>query len=209
MGANLKRVAVMILGVIVIAVGISGLVYSRAGTDPFTCMILGFSGTLGVPLTIIQPIINGLLLVVVLFAARDLIGLGTLVNMLAIGAIIDLCNPLFLRFLPADPSLLLRIVVAVVSIVVVSLGVSFYMTPTLGLAPYDIMSFIILRRSKIPFKWCRVATDLLCTVVGFLLGSDVGVGTVVTALFMGPLVVFFNRHVSIKLLGLPAEGVEV
>ena len=42
--------------------------------------------------------------------------------------------------------------------------------------------------------------DMICTLIGFLLGGIVGVGTLVTALFMGPLIEFFNLHFARPLL---------
>jgi uncharacterized membrane protein YczE len=39
--------------------------------------------------------------------------------------------------------------------------------------------------------------DLICTIIGFLLGATVGIGTVVTAFFMGPVIELFNRKISI------------
>jgi len=46
----------------------------------------------------------------------------------------------------------------------------------------------------------RILSDLVCTVVGVLLGAPAGIGTVITALFMGPLISFFRRTVSEPLL---------
>jgi len=42
----------------------------------------------------------------------------------------------------------------------------------------------------------RILSDLVCTVVGVILGAPAGIGTVITALFMGPLISFFRRTVS-------------
>ena len=41
--------------------------------------------------------------------------------------------------------------------------------------------------------------DLICIIIGFLLGSIVGIGTLITALFMGPIIAFFNKKVAIPL----------
>ena len=69
-----------------------------------------------------------------------------------------------------------------------------------GLSIIDATGFILDERSKIPYKWCRVITDVICTAIGFAFGGPVGIGTVVTAFFMGPVVTFFNTRVSEKLL---------
>lgn len=46
------------------------------------------------------------------------------------------------------------------------------------------------------FKYIRIACDLVCVLIGWLLGATVGIGTIITAFFMGPLISFFRRTVS-------------
>ena len=53
---------------------------------------------------------------------------------------------------------------------------------------------------KVKYRWCRVATDLICTLVAFLLGGPIGIGTVVTAFFMGPVISFCDHTISKKVL---------
>ncbi|MCC8080889.1 MAG: hypothetical protein LIO80_02555 [Lachnospiraceae bacterium] len=69
------------------------------------------------------------------------------------------------------------------------------------------------------FRWVRILTDAVCVVLGGLLyflaggnlselGAQIGAGTVVTALFMGPLIDFFNRRVSQPILNRGGRGNE-
>ena len=51
------------------------------------------------------------------------------------------------------------------------------------------------RAGKIALN-ARMLSDLVCTTVGVILGAPAGIGTVITALFMGPLISFFRRTVS-------------
>ena len=68
-----------------------------------------------------------------------------------------------------------------------------YFTADMGVSTYDAGSFVISGKKKWKFQFCRISSDLFCTIVGFALGATVGIGTVVTAFFMGPLIAFFNR----------------
>jgi uncharacterized membrane protein YczE len=45
----------------------------------------------------------------------------------------------------------------------------------------------------------RIATDFICVLTGGLLGATVGIGTVLTAFCMGPIIQFFNENVSMPL----------
>ncbi len=79
----------------------------------------------------------------------------------------------------------------------VCFGVALYMFCDLGSAPYDRLGVIIENYShgKIKFKWARVCLDIFSTVVGFLTGSVIGIGTVIIAFFTGPIVSFFREKV--------------
>ena len=88
------------------------------------------------------------------------------------------------------------------------LSSAFYFTADLGVSPYDAVSLIIADKWKpAPFKYCRIASDMVCVALGTILflaaGSSmaelleiVGVGTIITAFFMGPLIEFFNVHIA-------------
>ena len=78
----------------------------------------------------------------------------------------------------------------------------------MGVSPYDAVSLIMAEKWKLAsFKFCRIACDLTCVIAGVVLfllsgqsmseiGQLVGVGTIITAFFMGPLIEFFNVRVA-------------
>jgi uncharacterized membrane protein YczE len=89
---------------------------------------------------------------------------------------------------------------------------SLYMTADLGVSTYDAIAIVMAEKWKMgKFKYIRIATDVVCVVLGitlFLLGggkpseitASVGIGTILTAFFMGPLIDFFNKTVAIPML---------
>jgi uncharacterized membrane protein YczE len=105
-----------------------------------------------------------------------------------------------------------RIVLLAAAIILLCLSSSLYFTADLGVSTYDAVALIWSQRQKrIPFSICRISTDLICVVLGVLLcrlagmswaevAGSVGIGTVITAFFMGPLITWFNRNVSDPLL---------
>ena len=86
------------------------------------------------------------------------------------------------------------------------------MTADLGVSTYDAVAIVMSGKWKVAkFKYCRIMTDLVCVVVGcglFLLGGGefsqiptiAGVGTIITAFFMGPLIEYFNVKVARPML---------
>ena len=139
------------------------------------------------------------------------IGIATILNLFLLGYLTDFTEKFLVSLFP-DPSLPFRIGALIVGIVVICLAMALYMTANMGVSPYDAVSIVMSKKIKfIPFKYCRIITDIICVVGGallFVVGGGawedvptiVGVGTVITAFFMGPLVDFFNRKVAQPLL---------
>ncbi|MBP3278244.1 MAG: hypothetical protein J6M44_04720 [Butyrivibrio sp.] len=86
------------------------------------------------------------------------------------------------------------------------------MTADLGVSTYDAIAIVISGKWKIgKFKYVRICTDLVCVIAGCLLfvaaGNAIaniptiaGIGTIITAFFMGPLIEFFNEKVARPML---------
>ena len=94
------------------------------------------------------------------------------------------------------------------------LASALYFTADLGVSTYDAVSLIWSeKQSRVPFRVCRIVCDLVCVLAGTLLcraggvkiSGVVGVGTVITAFFMGPLIDFFNRRVAQPFLNGPSN----
>lgn len=91
--------------------------------------------------------------------------------------------------------------IVLIGLVIAGLGISLYQTPNVGAAPYDSLSLIMEKRiPKVSYFWCRIFTDAFSALVCFLAGGIIGIGTLVTAFGFGPVVEFFNVHLTRKLL---------
>ena len=81
-----------------------------------------------------------------------------------------------------------------------SLGISLHQTSDLGVAPYDYLALGLRDHTPLPYFCCRLFTDTLCALLAFLLGGLLGLGTLICAFCLGPLIQFFNIHVSENVL---------
>lgn len=187
-------------GVAVLAVGSAVLLSADVGVDPFTASNIGASSHLGLDLGLYQLLVNAVLLVVVVIWGRSHIGLGTVINMVMTGFFIQWFVALLDPHVPDDPGHLLQAVLFVVGIVLFTAGASAYMTAGIGTAPYDAIAPIVVDRTGALYRVVRVAQDLLFVGLAIVLGGPVGVGTVMTAFFAGPLIDFFTREVNTPLL---------
>lgn len=186
-----RRAAVTSAGVALIGIGISFCIYAGYGTDPCSCFNLGVSRRTGIPFWLWSLLCNILVLLLPLFLDRSMIGFGTIVNMTFCGIIADFLRSVYQTVLPADAGLFLRILFLLAGTLVLYAGGAMYMVPNLGIAPYDSIALLMAAHTPVRFKWCRIFCDMTAILVGWLLGSTVGVGTVLLASVGGPLMNFF------------------
>ena len=140
-------------------------------------------------------VLSGVMLVLDLFIARRYMGVATLVNMFLTGYIVDFAV-WGINTLCPNPSLWVRIAFLTVGVLVMCFASSLYMTSNLGVSVYDAIPIVISENRKLPFRFVRIGCDLVCVAIGALSGLLPGVGTLITAFFMGPLIEFFNQRFS-------------
>ncbi|MCI8535270.1 MAG: hypothetical protein HFG68_06805 [Hungatella sp.] len=195
------RIVLVVLANMILGLGISLLRLAGFGTDPYTCMNLGVSSKLGMSYGTYQMIFNIVLFIPVFILDKKSFGVGALVNMLVLGYFVEFFMFAFgavgITIEGLAGNLLIQIPILTLGVFVVCFGVALYMFCDLGSAPYDRLGVIIENYShgKIKFKWARVCLDIFSTVVGFLTGSVIGIGTVIIAFFTGPIVSFFREKV--------------
>lgn len=195
-----KRTAFMFLSILLMGFAVSVFSYSGMGVDPFTAMNMGISAKLGISFGLYQMCVNGVVLVAVAFIAKKLINLGTIVNMVGVGYVCEFFTKIYEQFLPAEISFPVKLVFMALGVFLLSLSASLYFNCNLGVSPYDALGFVMEENIKIKYKWCRVITDLICTAIAFAFNGPIGIGTVVTAFFMGPVISFCDTAFSQKIL---------
>ena len=195
-----KRMAIMFMSILLMGFAVSVFSYSGMGVDPFTALNMSIADKLNMSFGFLQMCVNGAILILVALVARKLISLGTVVNMVGVGYVCEFFTNIYDEILPKEPSFLLKAVAMALGVFLLSLSASLYFNCKMGVSPYDALGFVLEDNVKLKYKWCRVATDLLCTAGAFVLGGPIGIGTVVTAFFMGPVVSFCDNAISQKVL---------
>ncbi|MDD6692689.1 MAG: DUF6198 family protein [Lachnospiraceae bacterium] len=189
-----------VLGVLTSGVAVGFFSYSELGLDPFQCFAHGVWNLVPLSFGTWYVILNGVLLVLMAVVNRSKIGPGTLINLFLLGYVAEESEAVILRAFP-ERSLPLRAVMLVIGIVILCFASAMYYTADLGVSTYDAIAITLAECApKCPFRVFRIATDLICVLVGWSLGAAVGAGTLVTAFFMGPLIDFFRNTVAEPLL---------
>jgi uncharacterized membrane protein YczE len=189
------KLALAFIGVAIMALGIGFMRYASLGIDPVSCLNTGLARKLGMSFGNWQIIFNLILLVFIIFADRHQIGFGSVFNMVGIGYASDFFLFLFNRVHISSEALLpARFATLIIGTVLLYFGAAMYIEARMGVAPYDALALVIAEKTRRPewYRWYRITGDALCVLVGFLTGSDVGLGTLITAFFGGILISFFR-----------------
>ena len=195
MNEKQRRVLMTVGGVLICGFSVGLFNFSLFGMDPFQVFAHGVWGLTGIGYGTFYMILNLLMLVVIYFVDRTKIGLGTMINIFLLGYVVEYSSLLFGMMIP-DPTILVRILALGTGILAISFGAAIYFTGDLGVSTYDAVALVMAEKKIAKFQYCRIGTDLICTLIGFSLGATVGIGTLVTAFFMGPIIAFFRKAVA-------------
>lgn len=200
-----------IIGVVICGISVGFFKLAAFGVDPFQCLMSGLNKLFPISFGTLYLIVNIFLLFFSLIFDRRNVGFATFVNMFLLGYItqftFDILQGIFI-----EPSILIRVISLVIGLFLICISISLYSTAKLGVSTYDAIAITMAEKWHVTkFQYCRMITDFVCVITGIILFliakgkiSEVlnfaGVGTIITAFFMGPMIEFFNVKVSRPLL---------
>lgn len=190
-----KRILMTIIGVLTSGFSVGIFNFSLFGMDPFQVFAHGIWFHIPLGFGTFYAIVNILMLIIIFFIDKSKIGLGTIINIFLLGYVVQFSSWLFVNLIP-DPNLIIRIIALIIAVIIICFGSALYFTGDLGVSTYDAIALVMSEKKIAKFHYCRIGTDLICTITGFALGATVGIGTLVTAFFMGPIISFFNTKVA-------------
>lgn len=233
-GINLvKRIVLFFIGMTIIQLGVALYLKTNIGSDTFTVFTQGLASTLnntglkdnsivnlisggqGVTPGVANMIILATMFIVILCVERKRINIGTLICVVGVGPIIDLGVKIISYFPVESYNIIVRMLLVVFGCFVIAVGFSILSASNLGVAPNDIVPFIIVDKTKIEYRWIRIALDAIFLIGGFFLGGKVGIGTVLSMISTGPFIQaclplgekFVNMIVNVKENRLTKEAV--
>lgn len=197
----------LIFAVVIMGLCVSFLDKTALGTDPCTTFNLGIAEKTGLSLGNWQALFNCILFIFVIFFARDQIGWGTLANMFLVGYSYDFFTWLNSKWIPDEiyTHLSARILITIPILALFIFVASLYIAIQQGTAPYDAFPYIIhnlinKKTNRLPFKAVRMIWDIGFCILGLLLGSRIGIVTILIAFTIGPVVSYLEKNIISKLL---------
>ena len=183
----IRRLLQLNLGLVLFGTGLWLGLVAELGVGPWDVLTGGLAEQLGTPFGRTAIGVSVVVLLIGL-AARVRPGVGTLLNVVVVGATVDvlLASPLLADL--DDGPLALRLAATLLGIATVATGSALYLGAHLGPGPRDGLMVAIHTRTGWRVGTARAVLEGMVLVVGVALGGPVGVGTVLFAAGIGPAV---------------------
>ncbi|MEK4762091.1 YitT family protein [Viridibacillus sp. FSL E2-0187] len=198
---NSWRWGFFMMGLIVIALGVSLTIKGQTfGVGSWDVLHIGLFKNFGFSIGS-WSIITGLIIIgVTAIGTRQFPKIGTFINMVSIGIFIDFFNWL----LPDVDHLALQFFSFLIGIILIGLGGGMYISANLGAGPRDSLMLLAVDKLGLSITKARTIMEIAVAVAGWLLGGPVGLGTVLMAFGLGPIVQFslaYSRKLLLKCIG--------
>lgn len=189
-----RRLPQLLVGLVLYGWSMAMLIRSGLGLDPWDVFHQGLANHL--PITFGQvTILVGALVLLLWIPLRQRPGIGTVLNVFVIGLAADAG----LAAMPAVTGLPGQIAMLLGGVVANGLAGALYVGARLGPGPRDGLWVALTKRTGHSIRVVRTVLEVTIVAIGWLLGGVVGVGTVVYALAIGPIVQFFMPWVEVRL----------
>jgi uncharacterized membrane protein YczE len=183
--AALPRLPRLVLGLVTFGLGIAMMAEAGLGLGPWEAFHQGIARQTGLELGTVS-ILLGIPILVLWWPLGERPGIGTLLNVVLIGSSTNVA--LALLPTPPDDALVARLALMLGGVVVIAVGSGLYLSTDLGPGPRDGLMTGLHHRFGWSIRRARTVVELSVLGLGWLLGGTVGLGTVVFALGIGPLV---------------------
>ncbi len=190
-----RRLPQLLIGLAMVGAGIAMLVRARLGLSPWDVLHQGISRVTGIDFGTVV-ILVGAVALLAWVPLRQRPGVGTILNTALVGLVADGV----LALMPSPGAMVLRVLLLVTGLMAAGLGTGLYIGAGMGPGPRDgLMTGIAARGVQV---WvARTSLEASALVGGWLLGGNVGIGTALFALTIGPM-----AHVSIRRFNLGPES---
>ena len=178
-----QKYASLMFGLLLYSVGILTTIYAGLGVSPWDAFHLGIVNH--TPLTLGQTSqLVGVAIIFLCIPLKVIPGFGTIANMYFIGLFIDIINVSGL--IPHAHGLPQQICMLLAGVLIIGWATYFYLSAGMGSGPRDSLMLALTQLLNTRVWIVRTALEVTVVILGYFLGGPIGIGTVVTALLIGP-----------------------
>ena len=170
-------------GLVLFGLGEGLLIVSAAGASPWSVLAQGVYLNVGLSIGVITILIS-IAVLILWVPLNQKLGIGTILNALIIGLMIDVC----IKFAPTPENYISQLLLAFIAVLTVGLGGGIYLVANLGPGPRDGLMIGLQKKTNLPIAAVRAFLEITVMSIGWYLGGTVGIGTLLFAFGIGPAV---------------------
>lgn len=178
-----RRLSQLVVGLWLYGLSMAMMIRAGLGLDPWDVLHAGLAERLGISFGAVVTIVGALVLLAWV-PLRQLPGLGTVANV----AIIGLATDVGVALLPAPDERISQVLLLCAGVLLNGIAGAMYIGAQLGPGPRDGLMTGLAARTGVSLRAVRTGIEVTVLAIGFLLGGPVGLGTVLYAVSIGPLV---------------------
>lgn len=190
-----KKIFITALGLMTTGVGIGFLMRAGLGVDPPSVFQDGLSNFFGISFGMAAAAMNAIVILVLFFIDRHYVNIASIMAIFLIGFVCDYASAILQFLLPGELSLVLRGILMLIGWALVALGIPVYIAADLGVGACDSFSEVVTDKITHSYRVTRITFDVSYVVLGFLMGGQFGIATIIAAFGTGPLIGFYRPRV--------------
>jgi uncharacterized membrane protein YczE len=176
-----RRLGTLGIGLVLVAVGVAMMIRAELGVAPYDVLTTGLADSTGIDIGLAAMLLP-LGFTLLGWALGRAPGPGTLLAVLFVGPILGVA----LDALPIQDSMTARLPLFAGGFLLIAGGITAVVIAEIGPGPAEIVMLAIHDKGY-PLAPVRTGIELTCVAIGWVIGGQVGAGTVVVALLIGPL----------------------
>ncbi|GAA0441006.1 YitT family protein [Lentibacillus halophilus] len=178
-------------GLLVMGLGVALTIKGKwFGVGSWDVLHVGLFKQLGLSIGLWSIIMGILIVTSASIGLRKWPQIGTFANLAFVGLFIDLFN----WIIPDPHMLLLKFIAFILGVILLAIGCGIYISADLGAGPRDTLMLLLSEKLNWSITFSRTFMEVVVAIIGVLLGGPIGIGTVIIAFALGPIIQISLRY---------------
>ncbi|MCQ6276381.1 BCR, YitT family protein [Bacillus sp. V3B] len=190
------RLAVYLIGLSINALGIALTIFSTAGVGSWDAAAIGMNNYFGLTIGTWTIAIQVLIVVTTKIIERKRFQYGSMLAIIIRSIFLDVWMYLIFNHIEIPSSLVIQWLVFLLGTLAIGIGIGIYIEAKFPKSPVDGLMLALHHRFHWNLNVSRIVVELGGTLLGFLLGGPVGLGTLIIALFVGKIIQLVNSKIK-------------
>lgn len=184
-----------VVGLIILSFGVSMMILAGLGAGPWDALFVALAENLGLTVGSWTFIVGFCLILLNGFLIKKVPDFSALITMFIIGLCIDFWLVIAFADL-AVMQLMIRVGMLISGILSIAVGVSMYLQSNFARNPIDNLMMVFHQLTGKSLSFSKTFLEVVVLIIAFFIGGPIGVGTILIAFGIGPLIQFFFKPIT-------------